>query len=110
MCRKELASVGASFESNVKLPNWSSKGTVEERLALARSEAERIAAEHGVPCFPGGSPESHESFHRYGLACSLDSRCNPFGIAPAGYYDNDGNLKAVRYPIRKAAPTPQEAP
>jgi len=95
-----------AFESNVAIPDGLtspySSLTSAERWALAKSEALRIAEEHGVPCFPAGGEQSRECFHLYGLACGLRSRCNPFGLAPAGYYDDAGVLKAVRYPVPPA--------
>lgn len=77
-----------------------------DKFELAKSEAGRIAAEHGVPCYPTRdpntgvrTPELARASARCGIACGVASRCNPFGIAPAGYYEDDGRLICVCYPV-----------
>lgn len=70
-----------------------------ERVNLARSEGKRIAEERGVPLVEEGSSESREAFGRWGVACSVESACGIFGVGPAGYFDESGNLRAVRVPV-----------
>jgi len=69
------------------------------KVALAHSEAERLAAEHGVPCVYTYDAEGEEMFRRHGLPCVVESACNPFGVSPSAYYDyRTHDLVAIRAP------------
>ena len=69
--------------------------TRAEWFALAKSEAERIGQEHGVPVVKAGR-DSAEFFRRYGPCCFLDNALGAFSAVPCGYYQA-GQLMAVRY-------------
>ena len=68
-----------------------------EGIKFTRREGRRLAKEHGVPLVEAGE-QSRKMFYQYGLAYSIESRCSVFGIAPVGYYDEKGRLKAIRVP------------
>ena len=69
-----------------------------ERTKLARKEGRRLAKERGVPLVETRTPESRDLFGRYGIPCTLQCRVSPFGVCPAGYYDDNGVLRAVVVP------------